>query len=196
MIYRLLLISVVAALLFNSCGGNESALEVTDSNVISENSLGFVDSDVNGDGEGLLTGMPVYSSLAAGTSEKLDRSFENAPPLIPHMTIGFFPIKRDNNICLTCHMPDKAEAVKAVPIPKSHFTSHRPEVLKSGGKYYVNAKDGEVVTKDLGTTLNSAFFNCSQCHVPQANVTVDIKNIFEAVFRDETSKTRSNLDGN
>ncbi len=198
MIYRFLLTSVVATMLLVSCGGNEDAKVEEQDGIVSNasaNKLGLIDSDVeNNDGDALAE-MPQYSKAAAGTAEKIDRAFENAPPLIPHMIDGFLPIKKDNNICLSCHMPDKAEAVGATAIPATHFTNYRPAVIKSGDKYKVDAKEGEVVEHKLNK-LSPARFNCSQCHVPQANVTVDIKNTFEAVFRNKDSKTKSNLDDN
>lgn len=197
MIYRLLLTSIVAAMMLVSCGGDKNQnLKDGVRSEASANKLGLIDSDVNSDANDALSQMPEYSNAAAGTAEKIDRAFENAPPMIPHMTTGFFPITRANNICLTCHMPDKAEAVKAVPLPKTHFTDLRPSIVKVGGKYQVDAEEGEVVSKDTGTKLASVYFNCSQCHVPQADVTVDIRNTFEAVFRNNDSKNKSNLNDN
>ena len=43
--------------------------------------------------ESVLTDMPEYSKVRSGESEIIDRSFENAPPLIPHRVGGFLPIK-------------------------------------------------------------------------------------------------------
>ena len=198
MIYKFLLTSVIATMLLVSCGGNDEAKTEVEEGMRSEasaNKLGFIDSDLaNNDGDALAE-IPQYSTAAAGTAEKIDRAFENAPPMIPHMTEGFFPITRSNNICLTCHMPDKSEAIGSVAIPESHFTDYRPELIKSAGKYKVNAKEGQVVAKKLNK-LSHTRYNCSQCHVPQANVTVDIKNTFESVFRDKDSKSSSNLDKN
>ena len=181
-----------------SCGGNDEAKKEEGNGARSEasaNKLGLIDSDVTSDKGNALAEMPQYSTAAAGTAEKIDRAFENAPPMIPHMTEGFFPITRTNNICLTCHMPDKSEAVGSVAIPVSHFTDYRPAVVQKGEKYHVDAKEGEVVAKKLNK-LSPARFNCSQCHVPQANVTIDIKNTFDAVFRNKDSKSSSNLNEN
>lgn len=186
-------IAVAATIFMTSCGSDEANVSVEKINSTGETELGLIKSTLTDDEANLLGNMPEYSAAAPGTAEKIERAFENAPPMIPHMTTGFLPITIDNNICLTCHMPDKAEAVKAVPLPQSHFTNLRPEVIKVGGLYKVNAKEGEVTKKDMGGKLNSAYFNCSQCHVPQANVTVDIKNTFERVFRDKESGSKSNL---
>ena len=198
MIYRILLTSIVATMILVSCGGNEEAKKDGADGIRSEasaNKLGLIDTDVDKDVNDALSEMPQYSTAAAGTAEMIDRAFENAPPMIPHMTDGFFPITRTNNICLTCHMPDKSEAVGSVAIPESHFTDYRPALVKVGGKYKVDAEEGEVVAKKLNK-LSPTRFNCSQCHVPQADVTVDIRNTFEAVFRNKDSKNSSNLDAN
>jgi len=198
MIYKFLLTSIIATIILMSCGGNDGQGNNSTDDLKSEptaNKLGLIDTDVNSDAGNALSEMPQYSTAAAGTAEKIDRAFENAPPMIPHMTDGFFPITTTNNICLTCHMPDKAEAVKSVAIPESHFTDYRPALIKKDGKYHVDAKEGEVVAKKLNK-LSSTRYNCSQCHVPQANVTIDIKNTFDAVFRNKDSKNSSNLDLN
>ena len=198
MIYRFLLTSIIAAMILVSCGSNEEAnKDVADGakSEASANKLGLIDTDVASDAGNALSQMPQYSTAAAGTAEKIDRAFENAPPMIPHMTEGFFPITRANNICLTCHMPDKSEAVGSVAIPVSHFTDYRPALIRVGGKYKVDADEGEVVAKKLNK-LSPTRFNCSQCHVPQANVTIDIKNTFNAVFRNKDSKSSSNLNEN
>jgi cytochrome c-type protein NapB len=45
----------------------------------------------------------------------------------------------------------------------------------------------------LGDKLNSARYNCNQCHVTQTNATLDVKNNFKADFRSEDAKKKSNL---
>lgn len=115
-----------------------------------------------------------YTQADAGTSQKISRSFENAPPMIPHSTDGLLPITSDNNICVTCHMPEYAEAVGSTPIPKSHLFSLRD-------------------SKDLHGKLSDARFNCTQCHAPQANVAPLVRNDFKADFRDKSLKEKSNL---
>ncbi len=195
MIKRILIFGFAAAIMFTSCG-SDSKVEKLDNNKASgEEELGLIKSDVHSDSETLLGSMPQYSLEAPGTAEKIERAFENAPPMIPHMTEGFFPITRTNNICLTCHMPDKVEETGAVALPVSHFTDYRPQVIKIGELYKVDAEEGEVIAKKLNN-LSHTRFHCSQCHVPQANVTVDIKNTFDRVFRNDASKTTSNLQEN
>jgi len=168
--------------LFIACSGGKA----TDETEMSYTSAGVLTEDSD------LGKMPEYDTLAPGTSQRIERSFENAPPMIPHSMKGFPEIAKDNNICLSCHMPDKAKAVKAIPLPDTHFSSVRPKMVE---------KDGILVMETEGTNLvvkksnfpNFAYFNCTQCHAPQAKVTVDIQNLFTPEFRNQLSKDHSTL---
>ena len=115
-----------------------------------------------------------WTKPAAGESKRYDRSFEHAPPLIPHDLEGLIPITADNNMCVSCHMPEVAKDVGATPIPKSHLYSIRNK-------------------KDLEGKLSDDRFNCTTCHVPQANVEAKFKNNFKPEYRDANSTSRSNL---
>lgn len=115
-----------------------------------------------------------WTAKPAGESTKIQRSFENAPPLIPHDISDIVPITIDNNLCVSCHMPEIAEAVGATPVPKSHLYSIR-------------------FKQDKGGELSSDRFECTTCHVPQANVKPRVKNNFKPEYRDENSTNRSNL---
>ena len=115
-----------------------------------------------------------WTKPAAGEAQRYDRSFENAPPLIPHDLEGLIPITADNNMCVSCHMPEVAKDVGATPIPKSHLYSIRSK-------------------KDLEGKLSDDRFNCTTCHVPQANVEAKFKNNFKPEYRDANSSQHSNL---
>ncbi len=180
--------AMIFTLLLVGCSSNNNADYIADEDIDMSDDL------IMGD-ESVLTDMPEYSKVRGGESEMIDRSFENAPPLIPHRVGGFLPIKIDDNKCLRCHMPDKAPEFGAIPLPETHFTSYRPTVVEKDGKYLVDAEEGEVIEKDLGH-FNGAMFNCSQCHVPQAEVTVDIPNTFDPDYRKSGDKTKSNLKTN
>ncbi len=139
-----------------------------------------------------------YRKDPAGASTKIERAFENAPPMIPHDTEGLLPITVNNNACLGCHEPAVAPMMKATPIPKSHFTDFRPntKVDKTGkvikeGKAIKNTSDIKTVSKSLAT-LAGARFNCSQCHAPQSNGEAP-KNNFVTEFRQKDSGSKSNL---
>ncbi len=140
-----------------------------------------------------------YTKAAPGTAKKFERAYTNAPPLIPHSVEGLLPITRKHNACLDCHMPDKAKAVGATPIPPSHFTKFRPatKIGKDGkvikeGKAVANSTDVVVVKKKLNK-LNPIRFNCSQCHVPQSNAKPLVDNTFKPDFKDPKLKHKSNL---
>lgn len=139
-----------------------------------------------------------FNELSPGESKLIKRSFENAPPLIPHSVEGLVPITTDNNSCLGCHSPEIASAVNATPVPKSHLNSFRPVtkykdgVLTKDGKKYENTAD--VKTKahaKEGISLDR--FNCTLCHVPQTNNAPLVKNKFNPEFRDENGSSKSNL---
>jgi cytochrome c-type protein NapB len=106
-------------------------------------------------------------------AQRFERSYENAPPLIPHSVDGLLPITRNNNACLGCHMPEVASSMGATPIPKTHFMDFRSQKMLDH--------------------LAQQRFNCSQCHVPQANVKPLVENKFKPEYRDPEEKKRSNL---
>lgn len=114
-----------------------------------------------------------YGTKAAGKSKKIDRAFENAPPMIPHDVSEYGEISRDNNPCKDCHMPEVAPSMKATPIPQSHFT---------------NFRTGEKL-KDL----YQGRFNCSACHAPQSQNKPLVNNNFKADFKSKKGKNKSNL---
>jgi len=112
----------------------------------------------------------------AGSSAKIERAFENSPPVIPHDVTGMLPIARHNteNMCMECHMPEEAVDSGATPIPRSHLVD-----LDTG--------------KDLKGELDGHRHNCMQCHVIQTAVTPAVENLFKGEFRDEKGRSRSNL---
>lgn len=182
---RLLICLTIPVLFISGCNSKKEANWIEDERIDMSHDLLLSD-------ESVLTNMPEYSKIRGGESEVIQRSFENAPPLIPHRVGGFLPIKVDDNKCLRCHMPNKAPEFKAIPLPKTHFMSYRPAVMEVDGVYKFNEPVGEVFEMDLGH-FNNALFNCSQCHVPQAEVTVEIPNVFDPEYRNSSDRTRSNL---
>ena len=122
-----------------------------------------------------------YSKKSPGESKKIERTFDNSPPMIPHETESMSPMtvwyKMSffyTNVCPSCHMPKHAKRIKATPIPESHL---------------IDFRTGE----DLNGKLDSKRHFCVQCHVPQSDAKLPVENLFEGGFRDETGKTRSNL---
>jgi len=183
---------LLSGLFLYGCG---SGSENKGDGFISEESLGLRHSDLYSE-DSTSTVAARFDAAAPGQSQRYQRSFENAPPLIPHSTTGFLPITAKQNLCLSCHLPEMAPKTKATPIPRSHFMSFRPEIEKIDGKiwnYSDDAQGNSVTTTDLKGHLSNARYNCSQCHVPQAYTTVILTNNFEADFRKEELKNRSNF---
>jgi len=114
-----------------------------------------------------------YSDKDPGESTRLQRSYENAPPLIPHNIEDFVPITREDNACLGCHDPEEAVGAEAPSTPASHLYDLRRN-------------------KQL-TAVNPANYNCTQCHVPQSNARILIGNNFRPDYRSDKSKKSSNL---
>jgi len=133
-----------------------------------------------------------YNTAAPGTSQRIARAFQDAPPMIPHSVEGLLPIKTGNNQCLGCHMPEVAPSVKAVAIPKSHFTNFRPK-HKLVGQDFTKSIDNyknDVAIEKLDK-LSMARFNCSQCHAPQSTGALAVSNTFQADFSDKDGASSS-----
>lgn len=174
----------------------EETQETTQAEVVElipDSELGFIKQSL--DSENTLEDEPMDNYLTAlpGQSTKFDRAFENAPPMIPHSVEGFFPIRKEQNICLTCHLPALAIVTGAVALPETHFTNLRPEITQKDDLYHLYDINNKVHKSERSGQLVNAYFNCNQCHVPQANVTVDIQNLFTPEFREMINKNSSTL---
>lgn len=139
-----------------------------------------------------------YSTLAPGESKLIKRSYENAPPLIPHSVEGLLPITLESNTCLDCHTPEVAAAVNATAVPKTHLASYRPIIgyqkgmLTKDGKKYENTADVKTVAHPR-EGVSADRYNCSQCHVPQTDNEPLVKNEFNPEFRTKSGDSKSNL---
>jgi cytochrome c-type protein NapB len=108
-----------------------------------------------------------YSSAAPGTSKRIKRAFQDAPPMIPHSVDGMLPITQNNNQCIGCHV-DAAPYDKTIPsVPVSHMTNFRPNSKAVSGVNTSSESLANVSIKKLNH-LYQGRFNCSQCHAPQA----------------------------
>ena len=165
---------------------------------ISEESLGLRKTDLYSESKAKPS-QTKFDAKAPGAAKTLQRAYDNAPPLIPHSVDGLLPITKANNACLGCHMPEAAKGVGATSIPPSHFVDFRPKTKV--------AKDGSVIkegkkiknTSDILTVehkqkkLYQGRYNCSQCHVPQADVKPLVKNNFKPDYQSADAKKKSNL---
>ena len=134
-----------------------------------------------------------YTSIAESDSKPIERSFENAPPMIPHTVKGFYNITRNQNQCLLCHMPEKTKVSGAKELPQTHMTDYRPAIVQEGDLYKVKVKINETVEESTKGKLNMAMYYCNLCHVPQAEISINIENLFTPEFREASSRKSSNL---
>ncbi len=136
-----------------------------------------------------------YSKEVAGTSKKIGRAFDNAPPMISHDIEGMYPITQNNNACLNCHHQDVVKDINATPLPKTHFTNFRPNVkVEKDGKFVeeVDVMNNKLVKHELNDMYQGRF-NCSQCHAPQTQLDPLVESQFNGGFRNENGKASSNL---
>jgi cytochrome c-type protein NapB len=117
-----------------------------------------------------------YPDTDAGESKKLDRSFPDAPPQIPHSVEDMYPITAEDNECLDCHHPSNAIEKDDVPLPKTHF---RRPVMAEGkqGDPMVWVVKGYEEAKDLV----GARYGCDMCHTPQAGNARLVHSSFERI---------------
>jgi len=165
-----------------------------DIQVMDESTLGYRKSSLyNERNKGVAASS--YNKAAPGTSNKIQRAFQDAPPMIPHDTEGMLIITKDNNQCLQCHKPEVAEMVGATSIPKSHFLNMRPVNKIVDGKL-VNGVDNlqnQVSIKQI-TKVYEGRFNCVQCHAPQSNAALITENKFQPQYLSEDGAFRSHWD--
>lgn len=168
------------------------------SSTYSENELGLRKTNLYTE-DSTVAAKTSYSKVEPGEAKVYERSFENAPPLIPHSVDGLLPITIDNNSCLGCHDPAVAESVKATPIPKSHLASFRPLTaiaadgnIEKEGKEITNTADVKTAMHQRDG-LSMERYNCSQCHVPQSDNAPLVKNEFTPDFRTKNGAEHSNL---
>jgi len=186
---------VTAALLFTGCNEGSTATPTGVAKAdITEESLGLRKTDLYTE-TGTSASKTEYRTAGAGSSDKIARAFQDAPPMIPHDVSGFLPITRSNNACVGCHAPEIAPAMGATPLPKSHFLDMRPH-HKLNGEQFTKTVDNyknETSVKKM-THLSSARFNCSQCHAPQSQGNLAVENTFQANYIKKDGASRSHWD--
>ena len=189
-------IGLTALLMVGFIGnGVEAAQQKGVSATISEESLGLRKTNLYSE-DGTVADKTAYSTAQATTSTKIKRAFQDAPPMIPHDTVGMLPIKINDNRCISCHMPDVAGSMGATPIPVSHFTDFRPKHKVEGGEFkqVVNNYKNEVAIKEE-KKLQGSRFNCSLCHAPQSQGELVVENTFKPVFTSKDGADKSSWSG-
>lgn len=116
-------------------------------------------------------GTAVYTELVPGESGSLERSWDLAPPQIPHSVEGMLPILGNENFCVDCHLPGMDD--EAVDIPESHFL----EVVMASDSEE-NPQRTSVSHYQLSSELDGTRWNCTLCHAPQATNVKNLPNRF------------------
>ena len=174
LVWKAVIVAFGMGVLFVGCGDSkgEKQAESTKMQGVDETQLGLRSAPLEGESVKLVD--YTFTTKAAGESEKIERSFENAPPLIPHDIEGMLPITQQDNMCLSCHDREVAEGVGATPVPASHIYDLR-------------------TMKKAASSIADARYNCTQCHVPQAQTKPLVENTFSPEFSDQSQKHQSNL---
>ena len=192
------------ALLLVGCGGNTATS--ADNKVaptITEESLGLRKTDLYSEAS-TSASKTEYRTGSAGSSAKIARAFQDAPPMVPHDTDGMLPIKIGDNQCTGCHMPEVASSMGATPIPVSHFTNFRPATgIGSDGRITKNGTSvdntssatREYMSIKETTHLQGSRFNCTQCHAAQSQGNLAVENTFEAAYTRKDGATKSSWSG-
>ncbi len=194
---RLALSALVAAAVLAGCGGSDEAKPTQEKKVqanISEESLGLRKTNIYTEDE-TKPNVTSYAKAQPGESHKIERAYDNAPPMIPHDVEGLLPITKDYNACTGCHMPDVASSMGATPIPKTHFLNWRPKVSYDGKEFKTQADvmHSKTFQNDQGDKLYQGRYNCSQCHAPQSQGNLAVDNTFKPDYQSEEAKHRSSL---
>ena len=189
-----------AAILFVGCDNASPSAGEKVKPTVTEASLGLRKTDLYSENS-TSAAKTEYIKVSAGNGYKIQRAFQDAPPMIPHDTDGMLPITINDNQCTGCHAPAVAASVGAIPYPKSHMTDFRPAtaIAKDGrisknGKAVDNTSSSTrkyVSIKDNGGRLTGARFNCSQCHAPQSQGNLAVENTFEPVYTSKDGATKS-----
>jgi len=137
-----------------------------------------------------------YGTSQPMSGYKIERAYQNAPPMIPHDVEGLLEITPSNNACMGCHEPAVAESMGATPIPKSHYIDFRPKnIIKADGSFVkeVDNMKNETSIKPIDT-MSNARYNCTTCHAPQSTGDLAVENTFKSSFTREDGKSHSTWD--
>lgn len=93
-----------------------------------------------------------------GGQEKVARTFQDQPPVIPHAVENFDEITLEENQCLSCHGADTYKKKKAPKVGDSHFRDREGNLLSAA---------------------SASRHNCTQCHVPQVDAPPLVENSFK-----------------
>ena len=133
-----------------------------------------------------------YGTSQPMSGYKIERAYQNAPPMIPHDVEGMLEITPDNNMCIGCHDVSVAASMNATPIGKSHYIDFRPKHKLEGDNFVKSTDDmkNEVSIKPI-EVISNARFNCTACHAPQSTGGLAVENTFKANYTRKDGKSHS-----
>ena len=108
----------------------------------------------------------IFTDESPGDSTLLPRSYDGAPPLVPHSLDGLVPIAREENLCLFCHAIGSTDPGDPPQVPRSHFIDWRvaPDVVRD--------------------TVAGARWTCTTCHVRQSDAPTPVGNTFGSAVKE------------
>jgi cytochrome c-type protein NapB len=163
-------------------------------NVIDDDSIGLRKVDLLSE-EKATPDETKYGTSQPMSGYKIERAYQNAPPMIPHDVEGMLDITPQNNMCIGCHDVAVAQSMTATPIPKSHYIDFSPKHKLDGEKFIpaIDNMKNEVSIKPI-ETISHARFNCTACHAPQSTGELAVENTFEANFTRKDGGSKSTWD--
>jgi len=189
-------LAVAFGIFFSGCNDNVQAADTKVAKPsISEESLGLRKTNLYAEESETAGAETKYGKSYAGSGYKINRAFQDAPPMIPHDVEGMLPITIKNNACVGCHAPAVASSMGATPYPTSHMTNFRPSSSYAIQGQNTSSESLAHISIKKENRLVGARFNCSQCHAPQSQGKLAVENTFEAVFSDKDGATKSSWVG-
>jgi cytochrome c-type protein NapB len=101
-------------------------------------------------------GRPPPMTPELNTSQQEARNYPEQPPVIPHSIEGY-EVSINGNKCLSCHARSRVRESQAPMISITHFSDREGQFLAS---------------------ISPRRYFCTECHVPQHNVTLPVENDF------------------
>jgi cytochrome c-type protein NapB len=188
-------IVTAAAIFVVGCSASQNSTKAKNIKTVSEESLGLRTTNLYVEDANTYGDATKYGNKPAGTSTKIARAFQDAPPMIPHDVEGMLPITIKDNQCISCHAPAVAASMGATPYPVSHMTNFRPTGSYAISGINTSSESLAHISIQKGGKLVGARFNCSQCHAPQSTVSAAPENTFKAVYSNPDGASKSSWNG-
>ena len=104
-----------------------------------------------------------YSDAKPGYNDRIAKSWDELPPLIPHRVEEFLPVNMEDNQCLDCHDVPK---YIGKPVNTDRTIKNKSPMSE---EHYASAELDDI---------DGARFNCTQCHVAPSNAAPLVENTY------------------